>query len=66
VKQFDKYREDERRRETLRRCVNDAGGNSSEYARRLGINRSGISKMMSGEQRVSDRALGKKNKEDDE
>lgn len=34
------------------------GGNASQYCRRAGIPRSSCSKMLSGEVRVTDRALG--------
>lgn len=58
---YDKYKERERRILALKMIIKANGNNASEYARQLGMSRSSISKMLMGEQRVSNRALGLNN-----
>lgn len=57
-KKKDSIKEQERRRKALRMMIIANGNSFSEYGKRVGISRSTIHKMLSGEQRVSDRALG--------
>lgn len=56
----DELAEQERRREALRLMVR-ANGGPKAYAERVGITAGVIGKMLIGESRVSDRALGKEN-----
>ena len=52
--------ERERRIEALRRKIHVSGGNGAAYSRSVGVPRNSIQKMLMGEVRVTDRALGVK------